>query len=238
MAPVESGYTPTMQPTFLQLPPEMGGLRFGPFPGDITIGSDQKRCQIVMDPSHGVFPVHAKIGPLGGGAFTVAPATPKCKVFIMPAGQVHVWPITGPVQARVGDLVVVGTPGGPRFQLQTQGPAAPPPSAQQIVQTAKQTGGEAGFVQGASQMIDGLFRPSTRGGVAGEVRRQAQSRMIARNPAARQFYAVWTRMRTNVFNNPYYWVAGAIALFSLFGTGTLSCSGLGYVLMDVLAVGR
>ena len=51
-----------MAQTFLQLPPELGGLRFGPFDQWIQIGSDPKRNQIVLDPAHGVFPSHCAIG--------------------------------------------------------------------------------------------------------------------------------------------------------------------------------
>src|SRR5688572_60561 len=133
---------------FLQLPAELGGLRFGPFPGTVTIGSDGKRSQLVLDPSLGVFPVHAVVTQVPDGSFTVAPAGRECKLFLAPTGQAHVWPITGPVQARAGDTLIVGTPSGPRFQLMPDTPIAAAPSAAQIVQTARATGGEQGLLQG------------------------------------------------------------------------------------------
>jgi hypothetical protein len=219
----------------------MGGLRFGPFPGAVTIGSDSRRSQLVLDPAHGVYPVHATLTPGPDATFTLAPATRECKVFLMPMGQAHLWPVTGPVQAKVGDLVVVGTPIGPRFQILQDVPAGAAPSASSVLTNARATGGEAGLVQGMSQLVDGVIKPrssSLASGVAKEVQRQATSRALAGQGVARDAYQVWTRVRTGMLSNPV-WIAGIlIALVGLVGTGSVSCTGISYVLLDVLGIRR
>jgi hypothetical protein len=212
--------------TFLQLPPELGGLRFGPFEQWVQIGSDPKRCQIVLDPAHGVFPMHCTIGLMPDGRYSVSPNAAECKVFLMPQGQAQVWPITSPVQASSGDMVIFGTPSGPRFQILQQGPAGAAPSAREIVAAARQTGGERGFVQGVTDSIDAIFRPSRKGGIQGEIQRRAQARMIAGSGPMRNLYVFWTRFRSGSFNNPYYIVAAISAVIGLIGTGSVSCTGI------------
>ena len=223
-----------MAQTFLQLPPELGGLRFGPFDQWIQIGSDPKRNQIVLDPAHGVFPAHCAIGCMPDGRYTITPTSAECKVFVMPGGQAQVWPVTGPVQASHGDMVIFGTPSGPRFQILREGPAVAAPSAREIVQSARQTGGEKGFVEGVSNTFDAMFRPSSRGGIQGEVQRRAQAQMLAKAGPMRSFYVFWTRFRSGAFNNPYYIVAAMSAIIGLIGTGSVSCTGAMYALWTSL----
>ncbi|MEZ4239295.1 MAG: hypothetical protein R3F59_24705 [Myxococcota bacterium] len=225
---------------YLQLPPELGGVRFGPFPGTCVLGSDPKRAQVVLDPSMGIFPVHATVTQTAGGTYTVAPGAKDAKLFLVPAGQTHTWPITGPVQAKVGDLVILGTVTGPRFQLQTDQPVAAAPGAAEVVQTARQSG-EQGFLQSASQAMAGFggtagmtraSRPSS--GIAGELQRQLIARSMARSGVMRTGYILWTRFRTGSLFPPYVIVSIGIAVIAALGTGTLSCSGLIYVFLDVL----
>lgn len=222
---------------FLQLPVELGGVRFGPFPGTVALGSDGKRCGVVLDPSMGVFPIHVTIAQGADGAFTVVPATRECKVFLMPNAQPHVWPVTGPVQAHAGDQVIVGTPSGPRFQLLSDQPVARAPTATDAVRTARQTGGEQGFVQGMSSYIDGVFRPAG-GGIGGEIQRRVVANALSKLGPLRSFYVFWTRLRSGNLFSPYVVVGLVFAVIGLVGTGSLSCSGLLYVLIDVLGLRR
>jgi hypothetical protein len=221
---------------FLQLPPELGGVKFGPFPGSVTLGSDGSRSQLVLDPSHGIYPVHATLARVPDGTITVAPARPECKVFLVPAGQPHVWPATSPVQARPGDTIIVGTPAGPRFQILTDAPVAAAPSAAQVVESARR-GGEQGFVQGMGQLVDGLVRP-TGGGIAGELQRRAVAEALSKPGPVRSFYVVYTKLRSGQLFTPYVVVGLLFALVGLIGTGSVSCTGLLYVITDVLGLRR
>jgi hypothetical protein len=225
------------QNLFLQLPPELGGVKYGPFPGAVTLGSDPKRAQLVLDPSHGVYPAHVTLARMPDGSVTVAPARPECKVFLAPAGQPHVWPAAGPVQARPGDTVIVGTPSGPRFQIQTDAPIGLAPTASSVVSAARQTGGEAGLIQGVSNMVDGVLRPAG-GGIAGEIHRQTVARALATPGPIRSFYVVWTKFRSGQLFSPYVLVGLLFAAIGLIGTGSVSCTGLLYVVVDTLGLRR
>lgn len=225
-----------MAQTFMQLPPELGGLRFGPFDEWIQIGSDARRNQIVLDPSHGVFPVHCAIRALPDGRYSVAPVTPECRVFIMPSGQNQVWPVTSPVQASHGDMVIFGTPSGPRFHLLREGPAAKAPSAAEIVQTARRTGGERGLIEGLSSFGARLTQRPTQGGISGEIQRRAQARMLSQSGPMRSAYMLWTRFRHGSLTSPYFIVGAMSALIGLIGTGSVSCSGIFYIIWTSLGL--
>ncbi|MEQ1502298.1 MAG: hypothetical protein ABMB14_08700 [Myxococcota bacterium] len=220
---------------FLELPPELGGVRFGPFPGTVTVGSDPKRAQLVVDPSHGVYPVHATVTRVADGSFTIAPSTRDCKLFLAPAGQPHVWPLTGPVRAQVDDVLIVGTPAGPRFRIVSDTPRGPAPTATQLAQTARATG-EGGFVDGMSALIDGVTRPAA--GLPGEVQRQLTARVLARPGPLRTAYHAWGRLRSGTLFTPYVLVGIAIAVIGVVGTGSVSCSGLLWVLVDAFGLHR
>ncbi|MEQ1567860.1 MAG: hypothetical protein ABMA64_19630 [Myxococcota bacterium] len=219
---------------FLQLPPELGGVKYGPFPGSVTIGSDPKRSQLCVDPSHGVYPVHVTLAHMPDGTITVAPARLDCKVFLVPAGQPHVWPATGPVQARPGDVVIVGTPAGPRFQMSTDAPIRAP-TARGVATNVQQ--GEHGFVQGMTDVIDGLVKPAGSG-IAGEIHRQTVARALARPGPVRSAYVVYTKLRSGQLFTPYVMVGLVFALVGLIGTGSVSCTGVMYVIADVLGLRR
>lgn len=225
---------------YLQLPVEFGGVRFGPFAKTCTIGSDPKRSQIHIDPSMGIFPVHATVALGPDGMFTLAPAGRECKVFLVPAGQPHTWPVASPVQAKAGDTVILGTPSGPRFLLSTDVPVGTAPSAQQVVRTARESrGSESGLLDSVSMALDGLSRPVARtDGIAGELNRQLVARSLAQPGPVRTVYQLWTRFRSGSLFSPYVIVAIGIAVVGLIGTGSLSCSGLVFVVMDVLRIGR
>jgi hypothetical protein len=110
-----------------------------------------------------------------------------------------------------------------------------------VLQNARATGGEAGLVQGVSQMVEGVFKPrasNLASGVANEVQRRATSKALATPGFLRDGYQVWTRFRTGVLTNPV-WIAGAlIALVGLIGTGSVSCTGITYILYDLFGIRR
>lgn len=208
--------------TYLQLAPEMGGLRFGPFTGMVQIGSERTRNQLVLDPAHGIFPSHATLIETGPGVYTVGPVDHGCKVFVIPAGQQQMWPVQGYVQARAGDLLIFGTPAGPRFQLQTA--AAPTPGLASGTATA--TGGN---VLGA---LSALFGPppsnrgtSYGGRVANEMARRSRATLLTKSPW-REIYAVVTRFRTGALTNPRVLVSALSAVVTVVLGGGVTCSGL------------
>jgi len=217
--------------TFLQLPMQMGGLRFGPFTSAVNIGSDPKHNQIVLDSGHGVYPAHATLHDLSDGTYTLAPVQPACQVFLVQAGQQQPWPVRSPVQANPGDMVIFGTPQGPRFQIQRE--EVEKKTAAQIAAEARAQGGEAGFVHGANALIDNAFGPSRRGGVGGEMERVAKARMLTKSPF-REIYGIYSRIRTGALTNPRYIVAALMVVGSAIMGGTASCGGLAAALYRAL----
>ncbi|HHO53454.1 MAG TPA: hypothetical protein ENK18_21925 [Deltaproteobacteria bacterium] len=216
-----------MVPTFLQLPPDLGGLRYGPFRTDVVFGSDGQRCQMVLDPGHGIYPVHATLIPQGTDTYTLQPAGPSCKVFLIPPGQTHVWPVTSPVQAQAGATVILGTPSGPRFQIQR---------GEQAYRSAFQGQGDAALLGGLDRA---LHRIGVSGsGVGAELSRRIQASLLSGAGPVRDLYRLWTRVKTGQLANPVVWVGALFALLGALSTGAVGCSGLVWVVLDALGIGR
>lgn len=208
-------------PIYLQLVPEQGGIRFGPFRQRFDIGSDARRTQLVLDARHGIFPVHAVGAQMQPGLLTVQPAAQGCTLFVTPAGQSHAWPVTAPVQVKHGDQLTFGTPEGPRFFVVVEQPA----ETDDLLQQARSKGGEAGALHAIGGVMDRIFGPPDASGIKGEVQRRTQAEMLRRSPY-REIYGIWTRLKTGVLTSPRTIVALVIAIFGLVSTGGLTCSGL------------
>jgi hypothetical protein len=214
-------------PIYLQLAPEMGGTRFGPFTARIDIGSDERRCQLVLPSNLGIFPVHAVAIQVEPGVLGVQPAGQGCQLFVTPNGQAQAWPVTSPVQMRPGDQLTLGTPAGPRFTMMADTGAAD--SAHKVMADARAHGSEAGMIYALSRLTDRLFGAPSAGGVAGEIQRRGQAEMLRTSPW-REMYAIQTRLKSGVFTSPRALVSIAVALFGVISTGSLTCSGIFYAI--------
>ncbi len=204
-----------MGDTWLQLPPEMGGTRFGPFRGGIVqIGTDNRQCQIVLQPNSGIAPVHVTVAVQGPGSYLVQPIQRGFGLFLVRAGG-GMSPVAAAVQANAGDTLVVGTPSGPRFTL----------SYEEATAQASGPGRQAGRAAG--------------GGFAGklgqEMMRQQKARWLMRNPLYREYYRLSHRYRSGALTNPRVMagllLGGAGALFAL---GTACMGGIGVLLRSIL----
>ena len=201
-------------PTYLQLPQNQGGTRFGPFPGGVVqLGTAQGQCQVVLAPGPGLAPVHAQILDLGTGKFTVQPVQADAPLFLVQRGQTQLWPVNAPVTASAGDTVILGGPNGPRFQLQWEAGAA----GGQGVQGP--TAGAAGAAMGA-----GLA-----GGIARELKRQAFARQLAKAGPLRDAYHFVYRLRSGALTNPRVLIGllGTVAgVLFMLGTSCLGFLGM------------
>ncbi|MCA9566874.1 MAG: hypothetical protein KC656_03490 [Myxococcales bacterium] len=212
--------------TVLQLPPEQGGLVFGPFEGIVQLGSDPRRSQIQLDSRHGIYPLHATLALTASGPHQFAPAELGAKCFLAQAGSQQVWPVNGAVQVKPGDSIILGTPGGPRFTLVEQAISVRGPVAGA---GAAMAAGAAGG--GLLAVLDGIFQPRHRRrnqglgqGIADEVARRAQAELFRQGPL-RELSYMYRRARMGALFSPYAIVGGMITLFSMIGAGSVTCFG-------------
>lgn len=191
-------------PTYLQLAPEQGGTRFGPFPGGvIQIGSASDHCQITLS-TPGIAPVHAMISVMGGGRFTVQPTQQGLGLSLIQRGQTQLWPIEAPVTANVGDRVIIGDANGASFELQWEENAAAGPTAGRIPSLG------SGFGTG----------------IAAELQRQAFAKSLAKAGPMRDLYHLYQRAQSGALSNPRVIVSilGTVAVGSF--AAVTGCLGL------------
>jgi hypothetical protein len=209
--------------TYLQLPPQMGGVRFGPFPpGVIYLGSDPQRCQIVLNASQGVFAMHCMVSDAGDGSYTISPVQGNLKVYLVKKGESKAWPVQSAVQAHAGDWVVLASPEGPRFEIQRE-----TATAGAGIRAGRPMGRPGqGFAGpgGASQQGGSAFG----GRMANEVQRQMAARMMTQVPAFRAFYMMQHRMKGGAWKSPYFLVSVLMGIMGFIGAGSAGCSGMFY----------
>lgn len=240
-----------MARAWLQLAPEMGGFRYGPFVGTIRLGSDRARCAVPIDPAWGVLPCHARLDPTPTGTYRVTPEAPNAPVFVLSAGQHTPWPIGSGTEVRPGDAIIVASPGGPRFTVEVEAiAAAPAPTAAKRPQSAPPSaapankGGPTAPPPGAARgvpsptrpppgMAAKVFGPAERGTVKGEIARRGQAELIAKNPMFRDAYNFWVRFRASP-DWGYLLVAIAVALIGLVGAGAFSFGGVVWTIWSVV----
>jgi hypothetical protein len=200
--------------TFLCLPEEFGGTRFGPFPpGAIYIGSDSTRCQIVLDAKLGIFAVHCMVSETAPGVYTVSLTQRGLKLFLIQKGEKKPWPIEQPVEAKPGDQIVLASDTGPRFVIIHQPDAA--------------------VVAGpnvAAVAVGGGFG----GNIANEMARRAQAKLITKNPVFRTLYQLKHKYKTGVWKSPYFIVSALGAVGAALVGGVVACSGVIYGLLQAL----
>jgi hypothetical protein len=109
--------------TFLELAPEFGGTRFGPFKGmEIRLGSDPGSNDITLPENLGVLANHVKLISQGDGSFIVAPVERTAGVFTFRSGG-SAKQVTSPVAIQgasdtySADSFSLVTPEGPRFYV-------------------------------------------------------------------------------------------------------------------------
>lgn len=210
-------------PTYLQLPPQQGGTRFGPFPaGVIQLGTDPNHCQISLAATPGIAPIHVMISPMGGGRFNVQPIQQGLELHLIQRGQTQLWPIQGPTTATQGDAVVIGGAGGPTFTLQWEDP---------VVAAGPVARGPTGAAPGIAPGSGGFGGPRGRSnnlasGIGAEMQRQAFARVLGRAGPLRDIYHMMYRLRSGALTNPRVIVGVIGTMAAGFVAVATSCAGL------------
>ncbi|MCB9759340.1 MAG: hypothetical protein H6739_05830 [Alphaproteobacteria bacterium] len=184
----------------LTLSPEFGGTTFGPFqPAPIALGSDSRRCQIVLSPQLGVRPVHCYVTPNGDGSFTLQLGEAGVGLYYYVRARGQAQPVRSVTRLQTGDAFALGSPGGPRFVLG-------------IYQEAPAPG------------VGGKGRRGlpTAGQMGAEVKRQ-MSTELHRNKITGALQTYFYRLSSGAYFQPRYILAGAVAVFGILATG---CAGL------------
>lgn len=103
--------------TYLQLAPEFGSTKFGPFSGvEIRLGSDPSVNDITLPEAYGVAPEHVKILCQPDGSFIIAPTERSATVYAY-RGRGKPKQVTSPTAIASGDSFSLVTPEGPRFYV-------------------------------------------------------------------------------------------------------------------------
>lgn len=195
--------------TYLELAPEFGGTRFGPFKGmEIRLGSDPSSNDIVLPENLGVLPQHVKLISQGDGSFIVAPVERTAGVFTYRAGG-SAKQVTSPIaiqgasDAYSADSFSVVTPEGPRFYVL------------QIMQQPEAKSKNSQFDQ-AKKRLSGksLFSELKRQGLV----------MFLTTQGGQQFQRWGTFIKTGAILRPRFLIGGAVVV-----AGWLFAGGIGLV---------
>lgn len=101
---------------YLDLAPEFGGTRFGPFEQlEVRLGSNGDRCHIVLPESLGVLSEHVRLIRQGPKNLILAPAERTATVFLYKQGSRRPSQLNTPTAVRPGDAFSLVTPDGPKF---------------------------------------------------------------------------------------------------------------------------
>lgn len=101
--------------TYLQLAPEFGGTKFGPFSGvEVRLGSDPTENDITLPEAWGIELQHVRILIQPDGSFIVAPTSRLATVYVF-RGPGRPKQVTSPMAVASGDSFALATPEGPRF---------------------------------------------------------------------------------------------------------------------------
>lgn len=113
-----------MPDRYLALPPEQGGTSFGPFSaGTICVGTDNRTCQIVLQPGAGLRPLHAQVTFMPDGRALVQAGDRQAALWVHAGGQAT--PLDGSAILRVGEGFSLASPAGARLVLAELPPVVP-----------------------------------------------------------------------------------------------------------------
>jgi hypothetical protein len=197
---------------FLQLTPEFGGTKFGPFQGaEIRLGSEPGRNDIVLPEGLGVAPEHARLVKQQDESFILSPVERTAQIFLYRVDGRPAKAVQSPIAVVMGDGFSLVTAEGPRFVI--------------VLEAEKRAAGGAddgggGALGKAKNKIPGA------GSLMEEIKRQGLARALA--TGAGQFAInAWTFIKSGSFLQPRYIITFLmIAAGWVFGGGA-ACTAAG-----------
>ncbi|HHO53489.1 MAG TPA: hypothetical protein ENK18_22110 [Deltaproteobacteria bacterium] len=200
--------------TFLQLSPEFGGTRFGPFDVvEIRLGSDPEQSDITLPETLGVIPQHVLLLRQQDASFILAPIDRAAPIYHFRSGKGAPRLVTAPVAIRDGDAFALVTPEGPRFHLVVE------KDAKAIAEAARESQGPAwGVNLDGSRFQRGLIEEIRRRGVAAVVTTSVGHTVVRAS----------AMIRTGQIFRPIYVVSGMMMLSGWLFAGTAACGALSF----------
>ena len=193
---------------YLDLAPEFGGTRFGPFEQlEVRLGSNGERCHIVLPESLGVLGEHVRLIRQGPKNLILAPAERTATVFLYKQDSRRPTQLNTPTAVRPGDAFALVTPDGPKFIIRLD---VLPPEVQQQREAAKRKAGTGRGRLNASSM-------------ANEGKRQIWTRILVFGPMQILQRAV-TFVRSGAIYQPRNVFMGMILLGGWLLGGFAACS--------------
>jgi hypothetical protein len=195
-----------MSETFLQMSPDQGGHRFGPFAaGAVYFGTDRNKCQIMLDVTSGLAPCHAVLTISPSGHYTVAPTARNHALYVVKAGSNQGNIAVNPTPMNVGDTLYLGSLQGANFTIEaSRGVSSPPPGAQ-----PGRRPGQPGYAAAFGQ----------------EVQRQVETKMLTKMPLFRLLNEYWYKYKTGVLSQPRNVIGLVVVIVGFLGTGCVGCLG-------------
>lgn len=197
--------TPT---TFLQLSPEFGGTKFGPFPGlEIRLGSDPHNSDIVLPEALGVSPQHVRVIRQNDGSFIVAPTERTATVFLWRAGGRAPKQITTPTAVAAGDGFSLVTQEGPRFYILLEQPSKA--ASQDAVAPTKDD------------------KPGVGEGIFAEMKRIGLAKVFTTRLGS-MFQTGWMMVKSGAIFSPRYIVMGMMMIVPMMMAGGAGCAAISF----------
>lgn len=189
--------------TYLQLAPEFGSTKFGPFLGvEIRLGSDATMNDITLPEAYGIAPEHIKILIQPDGSYILAPTQRSASVYAF-RGQGRPKQITAPMAVAPGDSFALATPEGPRFFILRELPK------------------NAGKAEMPQDSIDRARKRLTGRAILEEIKRVGLSKVFMTGVGNLAMRA-WTFFKSGSFLQPRY-----IVMMMAIATGWIMACGAG-----------
>ncbi|MCA9495126.1 MAG: hypothetical protein KC621_34595, partial [Myxococcales bacterium] len=200
--------------TFLQLAPEFGGTKFGPFDHvEVRLGSDPSNSDITLPPTLGVADQHVKLIKQQDGSFIVAPVDRTAAVFHFRAGSGRPKQVLAPTAVSNGDSFALVTPEGPRFFILLE---KDPRAAARSAEEAEGPGWKPKMPgnMGNNRFARGIWREIKRRGFAAVFTTRLGNMAMRLN----------MMVRSGAIFSPIYMVGGILMISGWLFAGGTSCS--------------
>jgi hypothetical protein len=199
---------------FLQLAPEFGSTKFGPFAApEIRLGSDPSRNDIVLPEALGIAPEHARLVKQPDESFILAPVDRTSQVYLYRADGRPPKQVTSPIAVAGGDGFSLVSQEGPRFIIVLELPK----------QVAAQEAGNPALDKAKKRLSAKSFSE--------EIRRQGLARALATG-AGQQVSGAWQFVKAGGLFRPRFIFGALVILSGWIFAGGIACSLAGVGLHD------